>query len=141
MRLRRSVQKPVSPLEWRHAFKRATDHYHSATDAIRQKDHRGVTTFSFHAAVSLAETLLARIAGIAASGDSPGELAYLLLRHTSQPEKWFYTETLLKILDYRHQIQTEQRPMTEEEVQDCFQKTGLFLQWVKSQLPEMHIQI
>lgn len=113
-------------------LKRAEQLLRAAESALHAEDWDAVCLNAAHCAISAADALLARFAGIRSTADSHHDVAGLLRLHIKDPQLGSKLLTLSKVLGFKHLAAYEDRSLTEAEARDAEKLSRRFLDWARS---------
>jgi HEPN domain-containing protein len=115
-------------------LKKAREFLRSSEAALDRGDWDAVGLNAVHSAISAADALLVYYGGVRSTGDSHHDVAGLLTLHVKDEQIGAKTQTLAKILTYKHVAAYEDREVTATEARDASKLARRFMDWAESRL-------
>ena len=131
MSARKTKTRRITEADARSYLEKAAKLYAAMLDEFDMERWSVAALIGVHCAISSADAILGKTAGIRSAGDSHGEAAQLIRLHVKKDGAERQAQRLLKIIQEKNAAAYDSREFTRTESADMLKDVGRFFEWAK----------
>lgn len=131
MSARKAKTRSITESEARSYLDKAKQHHEAMQDEFGLERWNTAALIGVHCAISAADAVLGKSAGIRSAGESHADAAQLIRTHVKDEAAERQAQRFLKIIQEKNFVAYDSREFTRAEAADLIKDVGRFFEWAK----------